>query len=78
MENVSVRAWQFKTHAHINHQAVNSQHEVTPLQLILVQRTSCELALVQLFEGRLRWSLKNLISVAGQLVMQAVLQRGKN
>lgn len=52
-------------------------HEMTPLQLIPIQSTSGELTLIQLFEGSLWWSLKHLIGIAGQLILQAVLQRGK-
>lgn len=54
---------------------INPQHEVTPLQFVLIQRTPCELALIQLLEGSLRWCLKNLVSIAGQLVLQALLHR---
>ncbi len=52
---------------------INPQHEVTPLQFVLIQRTSCELALIH-FEGSLRWGFKNFISIGGQLIMQALLK----
>lgn len=57
--------------------SVDPQHEVTPLEFVLVQRASRELALIQLLKSGLRRCLENFISIAGQLVLQAVLKKTK-
>lgn len=47
---------------------------MTPLQFGPVQRTACELALIQLREVGLRWCLENLVNIAVQLIVQAFLR----